>query len=178
MSGHTPHFCEKVTLPTFTAHLPSIIGHGRLSPTQTSETVKVMGFSYYCAIPHASWSGRPDSETCHQWIWTICPCGMLKCATLGKPFYFISFAKNCLSASQVPWSQEHSHQIVRTALCLASLSLPDTFGTPPLSTLSTIGTTATLPTTKHQQQSVAFLLPFFMLLRQNAKRRRGWQNIG
>ena len=48
-------------------------GAGRLSPRQTSETVKVIAFSSCCAIQHAMRSDHPDSvpEIGHHWVWTI-----------------------------------------------------------------------------------------------------------
>ena len=66
-----------VTRPILEAYLSPVPvthpGAGRLSQTHTSETVKVIGFSYCCASQHAIRSDRPESapETCKHWVLTI-----------------------------------------------------------------------------------------------------------
>ena len=48
----------------------------------------MMEFAKVVSVPHH----RVRAETFHHWVWTIWPKSPLNCPTIGKCFYFLSFA--------------------------------------------------------------------------------------
>ena len=149
-------------LSQITGHMPrspnsqSQSGACRLSPTQTSETVKLIGFSYCCARQHALRSDRPDSvpaSTSGRSDLVACRIVRLRRNLMSWTVSLKTFslALGCLGAKNIATKSSQTAESTTLTLCgpcLCQTSPGRQLHQPSLA----IGTTATLSTTRYRQQ--------------------------